>query len=176
MFSAGHEAVKPAFTAEPDDSYVLPNSLAPLLCKAKFVSQLKFNCSGGLVPKEAYHGQNEHNVTTLIADVSQAMVKTTALDWVSCVCIAAGHNGVVLRSKTAVVMLACKYFKQCLWLSEKNSSKWYDVAKKMVKIQSIFISYIYMQGCHKGLKYVYLRPYYLTPISRVQINMRNKYK
>jgi len=124
------------FDAEPDDRYVLPNSPAPLLCKAKFVSKLNFSCTGGLVPKEIYRHQNDRNVTTLLADVTHVMIKANALDGVSCVCLATGYSGVVLKSRSAAVTIACKSWLQffvfpcfvlrfldfLLWVSEVSIS------------------------------------------------------
>ena len=106
-FTADHEAVKPVFVTEPSDRYVLPNSQAPLLCEAKFVSKLNFSCTEGLVPKEIYRHQKDHNVTTLIADVSHVIIKAA-----SCVCLATGYSGLVLKSRSAAVTVACKSWLQ----------------------------------------------------------------
>ena len=96
------------FLTEPKDGLILPSSQASLSCEAKFVSSLKFNCSGGVIPREIYRGENKRNKTKLIVAISK--IKPDDLLEVSCVCEAIGHDGVVLRSKAAVVKKACKYF------------------------------------------------------------------
>ena len=84
-----------------------------MLCGAKYVSKLKFNCSGDLVLKEIYHGQNEHNITKLFVDISHGKIKPGDLNEHSCVCEATSYSGSVLRSRAAAAKIACKYFKQC---------------------------------------------------------------
>ncbi|KAJ7392169.1 hypothetical protein OS493_013541 [Desmophyllum pertusum] len=99
-----HGVVKPEYVAEPDDKFVLPNSPAALLCEAKFVTKLKFNCSKGLVPKEIYNSEDENNATLVIAEISQVLFKSTRGSDVVCICVAIGYNGHILRSRAAKLL------------------------------------------------------------------------
>lgn len=104
--SKSKEEVNPHFIIEPNDEYLLPDSRAHLYCEAKFVSNLEFNCSGGLVPEMVLQNKDENNVTLIIADVSYAMFKARDLDRVSCVCLATGYKGLVVKSRMALIGLA----------------------------------------------------------------------
>ncbi|XP_078364185.1 netrin receptor UNC5C-like [Oculina patagonica] len=103
--STGHVIVKPEFIAEPDDKFALPNTQVDLVCEAKFVSRLKFNCSGGLVPREIYKYEDADNVTLLVAEISQALIVNRD-SVVLCICVATGYNGQVIRSRAAAVQKA----------------------------------------------------------------------
>ena len=100
--------VKPEFIAEPNDEYVQSNSSVSLFCEARFVFKLKINCSGGLVPEIWLKSEDENNKTLLIVDVSHTTMKARNLARVSCVCYATGYKGSVLKSRPALVALACK--------------------------------------------------------------------
>ena len=110
-FAESHETAKPVFITEPDDGHVLPNSPSLLFCEAKFVSKLKFNCTGGLTPDEIFFHKNDQNVTMLVADISYTLMRASSLNEVSCVCLATGYRGFIRKSRNAVVMLACKSFE-----------------------------------------------------------------
>ena len=101
-------AVNPLFTEEPDDKFVLPNTAASLICEAKFVSKLKFNCSGKLVPREILNDEYFENVTFLLAEISESQIKNRTSVFL-CNCVATGYNGQVIGSRTATVQRACKY-------------------------------------------------------------------
>ena len=108
LTAAGHVAVNPLFTEEPDDKFVLPNTPASLICEAKFVSKLKFNCSGKLVPREVLNYEFiDDNVTFLLAEISQSQIKNRTSVFL-CNCVATGYNGQVIRSRAASVQRACK--------------------------------------------------------------------
>lgn len=111
LFAESRETAKPVFVTEPEDRYVLPNSPSPLFCEAKFVSKLKFNCTGALTPKEIFFHQNDQNVTMLAADISYTLMRASSLNEVSCVCLATGYRGFIRKSRNAVIMLACKSFE-----------------------------------------------------------------
>lgn len=100
-------AVNPQFIEEPDDKFVWPDKPAALSCEAKFVSKLKFNCSGKLVPKEIFNDEGIDNVTFLIAEISKSQIKNRTSVFL-CNCVATGFNGQVIRSRAATVQRACK--------------------------------------------------------------------
>ena len=99
--------VKPQFTEEPDDTFILPYTPGSLTCEAKFVSKLKFNCSGKLVPREIFNYEGIDNVTFLVAEISQSQIKNRTSVFL-CNCVATGYNGQVIRSHAAAVQSACK--------------------------------------------------------------------
>ena len=107
-FTESREAVKPEFIAEPNDEYVQSNSSVSLYCEARFVLKLEINCSGGLVPETGLQNEDENNTTWLIVDVSHSTIKARNLARVSCVCYATGYKGSLVKSRPAVVALACK--------------------------------------------------------------------
>lgn len=107
-FTESQEVVKPEFIVEPNDEYVQSNSSVSLFCEARFVFKLKINCSGGLVPEIWLKSEDENNKTLLIVDVSHTTMKARNLARVSCVCYATGYKGSVLKSRPALVALACK--------------------------------------------------------------------
>ena len=74
------------------------------------MSKLKFNCSGGLVPREVLNYEDDHNVTLLVFEISQVLIKNRG-SVVHCICIATGYNGQVIRSRAAAVQKACKCIK-----------------------------------------------------------------
>ena len=114
--AAGHVAVKPLFTEEPGDKFVLPNTPASLICEAKFVKKLKFNCSGKLVPREILNDEFFNNATFLLAEISESQIKNRTSVFL-CNCVATGYNGQVIGSRTATVQRACKCaYVQCLLL------------------------------------------------------------
>ena len=98
--------VKPQFIEEPDDKFIWPNT-GTLTCEATFVSKLKFNCSGELVPREILNDEYIDNVTFLVAEISQSQIKNRTSVFL-CNCVATGYNGQVIRSRAAAVQRACK--------------------------------------------------------------------
>ena len=100
--------VNPQFIVQPDDKFVLPNTPGTLACEAKFVSKLKFNCSGRLVPREVISFQASDNVTLLIAEISKSQIKNRTSVFL-CNCVATGYNGQVIGSRTATAQSACKF-------------------------------------------------------------------
>lgn len=107
LTAAGHVAVNPLFMKEPDDKFVLPSTPASLICEAKFVSKLKFNCSGKLVPRELLNDEFSDNVTFLLAEISESQIKNRTSVFL-CNCVATGYNGQVIGSRAATVQRACK--------------------------------------------------------------------
>lgn len=110
--------VKPEFVTEPEDKFVLPNSPpANLLCEARFVSNLNFHCTGGLVQRKLYDNQTGNNVKLLIVElaVSAVLAKSNATDAV-CTCVATGYQGQVVKSRSAAVKKACKWIF-VVWMS-----------------------------------------------------------
>ena len=100
-------AVNPRFIEEPHDKFILPYAPGALSCEAKFVSKLKFNCSGKLVPKEILNDEYIDNVTFLLAEISASQIKNRTSVF-HCYCVATGYNGQVIRSRAATVQRACK--------------------------------------------------------------------
>lgn len=74
------------------------------------MSRLKFNCSGGLVPREIYNYEDVDNVTLLVAEITQVLI-VNRYSVVLCICVATGYNGQVIRSRAAAVQKACKCIK-----------------------------------------------------------------
>lgn len=110
FFFTGTNVVKPEFITEPEDQFVLPNSLSVnLLCEARFVLDLTFHCSGDLLQREIHESQTENPGKLLIVEItiSQDLFKNNATDAV-CTCVATGDKGQVIKSQPAAIKKACK--------------------------------------------------------------------
>ena len=109
--------VNPQFIVQPHDKFVLPYTPGTLACEAKFVSKLKFNCSGRLVPREVINFQDIDDITLLIAEISKSQIKNRTSIFL-CNCVATGYNGQVIGSRAATVQRACKCVFS-VWVSQK---------------------------------------------------------